>query len=228
MRLIAPARAMQRTMVQQNQVRNFMNLNRVQFKSVYGTQMMRNFSAEANPPSPGLYIENIATDADENAIREIFEKYGTVVSVNILMSGKGFVNYDNLDNAVAAFTELDGKFEIDGESIPFGYVRPKNHKDSKFGRQLRTVYVGNIAFGTEAWQIEDFFSSCGKIEDIRQPMTENGQQRGFAFIRFDEKEAIEAALDLTGMELEGRSIRVSQLENNNNRRNDNRRDNDDY
>ena len=62
MRLMAPARAMQRTMVQQNQVRNFMNLNRVQSQSVIGTQMMRNFSSEnTNPPSAGIYIENIST-----------------------------------------------------------------------------------------------------------------------------------------------------------------------
>ena len=152
MRLMAPARAMQRTMVQQNQVRNFMNLNRVQSQSVIGTQMMRNFSSEnTNPPSAGIYIENISTDADEQAIRETFEKFGAVLSVNVLMNGKGFVNYETVEEATAAFTELNGEFQLAGESIKFGYTRAKNHRDSKFGRQIRTVYVGNVAFGTEAW-----------------------------------------------------------------------------
>ena len=63
MRLMAPAKAMQRTMVQQQQMGMFMNLNKIQNKSVCGTQMMRAFSGEVNPPSTGLYIEEFNQDA---------------------------------------------------------------------------------------------------------------------------------------------------------------------
>ena len=127
-----------------------MNLNKINMNRVVGTQM-RGFSQEGSPPNTGLYFEGMDQDADEGALREIFEKYGDVQSVNILMNGKGFINYTDLDHAVAATEGLNSEFTLDGKNFTFGYVRPRNHKDSKMGRQLRSVYVGNINFGTEAW-----------------------------------------------------------------------------
>ena len=108
-----------------------MTLNKVNFNRVIGTQMMRNFSGEVNAPSTGLYFEGISQDADEGALREIFEKYGDVQSVNILMNGKGFINYTDVDHAVAATEGLNSEFTLDGQNFTFGYVRPRNHRDSK-------------------------------------------------------------------------------------------------
>ena len=90
---------------------------------------------------------------------------------------------------------LKGEVVVDGNSMKLTYTRPKDHPDSRLGRQLRTVYIGNLSWRLEEWQIEDFFSDCGEIDRINLPQNEDGRQRGFGFVQFKDKNAIDTALE---------------------------------
>jgi nucleolin len=56
--------------------------------------------------------------------------------------------------------------------------------------------------------VEEFFGQCGKIANVRIAMGEDGRPRGFAHIEFDNEDAVQSALKLSGRDLDGRSIRV--------------------
>jgi len=70
-----------------------------------------------------LYVGNLARDASEDDLRQVFEAFGTVTSVNIIkdrLSGEsrgfGFVEMPSKDEATKAMEEAQGA-EIKGRSI---------------------------------------------------------------------------------------------------------------
>ncbi len=75
-----------------------------------------------------------------------------------------------------------------------------------------TVYVGNLSFSTTVEQLEQFMTSNGR-QVARATLVTNyksGRSRGFAFVRMTSMDEAEAALELDGNELDGRSITVSK------------------
>jgi len=70
-----------------------------------------------------LYVGNLARDASEEDLRQVFEAYGTVTSVNIIkdrLSGEsrgfGFVEMSSKDEATKAMEGAQGA-DIKGRSI---------------------------------------------------------------------------------------------------------------
>ena len=89
-------------------------------------------------------------------------------------------------------------------------ARAKNHPDSSSGRRNRTVFVGNVDFNTEDWQIEDFASQFGEVERVSVPKTPEGRSRGFCFIQFKDQSSVRAALDQSGISLNGRQVAIKE------------------
>ena len=50
------------------------------------------------------------------------------------LPGRCFVNFDSVENATAMMEKLGGKVTLAGQTIEFGYTRPKEHRDSRFGK----------------------------------------------------------------------------------------------
>ena len=74
------------------------------------------------------------------------------------------------------------------------------------------LYVGNLAFSTNADQLRDHFSQFGAVEDsFVASDRESGRSRGFGFVTFTNKEDGEAAVAATnGQELAGRKLVVNE------------------
>jgi heterogeneous nuclear ribonucleoprotein A1/A3 len=73
------------------------------------------------------------------------------------------------------------------------------------------VYVGNLSYDTDENSLEDFFSSCGEITDLKLIKDrDTGRSKGFAFITFDSQEAMDKALQLNDQDLDGRKVRVNE------------------
>ena len=93
-----------------------------------------------------------------------------------------------------------------------------------------TVFVVGLAFEIDEERLREHFGSCGAISAIRWGEDkQTGDFKGYAHIVFDQDDAVDAAVALSGSELLGRSIRVdyaTDVRNNNNNRDDNKRQND--
>jgi cold-inducible RNA-binding protein len=84
-----------------------------------------------------IFVGNLSFGATEDAVRSMFEAFGTVDSVSLITDrdtgqarGFGFVEMSNNAEADRAIAELNGQ-ELDGRSLNVSEARPK--EDRGFG-----------------------------------------------------------------------------------------------
>ena len=85
-----------------------------------------------------IYVGNLSYGSTEESIRTLFEAYGTVDTVSIIMDrntgrsrGFGFVEMPNDEEAKAAIAELDNK-EFEGRQLRVNEARPKPERRSNY------------------------------------------------------------------------------------------------
>ena len=84
-----------------------------------------------------IFVGNLSFGATEDAVRSLFQAYGTVDRVNLITDrdtgqarGFGFVEMSNNAEADRAIAELNGR-ELDGRALNVNEARPK--EDRGFG-----------------------------------------------------------------------------------------------
>jgi len=87
-----------------------------------------------------IYIGNMSYDTTEDQLRQAFESYGEVLSVNIITDrdsgrpkGFGFVEMASNDDATAAIEGLNGK-EMGGRTLNVNEARPRPNDRDRGGR----------------------------------------------------------------------------------------------
>ena len=78
-----------------------------------------------------IYVGNLSRDATEEDLRQAFEAFGQVESINVIKDkfsgesrGFGFVQMPSKDEAQKAIDEMNGKF-LAGRSINVSEARPR-------------------------------------------------------------------------------------------------------
>jgi len=86
-----------------------------------------------------IFVGNLNFGATEDAVRSMFEAYGTVERVNIITDrdtgqprGFGFVEMSANADADRAIAELNGR-ELDGRALNVNEARPKTDRGSGGG-----------------------------------------------------------------------------------------------
>ena len=84
-----------------------------------------------------IYVGNLSYDAGENDIRKVFEEYGSVESVKIIIDrmtdrpkGFGFVEMTNDDEARKAIEELNGMEHFD-RALKVNEARPREDRGNR-------------------------------------------------------------------------------------------------
>lgn len=75
------------------------------------------------------------------------------------------------------------------------------------------LYVGNLSYGTQNNDLQEFFAQAGDVVEaviIMDRMTD--RSRGFGFVTMGSDGDLEKALELNGQELDGRPLRVNKAE----------------
>jgi len=94
-----------------------------------------------------LYVGNLSYDTTDNRLRQAFEAYGEVASVNVITDretgrprGFGFVEMATEEGAQAAIKKFNGG-ELDGKTITVNEARPKTEsgprRDNRGGGGFR-------------------------------------------------------------------------------------------
>ncbi|CAL8075835.1 unnamed protein product [Calicophoron daubneyi] len=74
---------------------------------------------------------------------------------------------------------------------------------------LRSVYVGNVDYGATADELEAHFRGCGPINRVTILCNKyTGQPKGFAYIEFDTRDAVDAAMALDDSSFRNRQLKV--------------------
>jgi cold-inducible RNA-binding protein len=99
-----------------------------------------------------IFVGNLSFGATEDAVRSMFEAYGSVERVNLITDrdtgqarGFGFVEMSNNSEADRAIAELNGR-DLDGRALNINEARPKEERGGSrgngggFGGQRRNRY----------------------------------------------------------------------------------------
>jgi cold-inducible RNA-binding protein len=86
-----------------------------------------------------LYVGNLLFDVTENELKELFEPFGQVTEIRLIMdkfSGKskgfGFIEMPSKDEALKAIEALNGK-DIKGRAMTVNEAKPKVDRGSRGG-----------------------------------------------------------------------------------------------
>ena len=87
-----------------------------------------------------IYVGNIPHSIEEEALRELFEKFGPIVSVKKITDkftgaprGFGFVQMENKEDAEKAIEELNG-YELEGRKLVVNQAREREQRGGGAGR----------------------------------------------------------------------------------------------
>ena len=107
----------------------------------------------------------------EDSLKELFSSYGEIHRIKFLpardhLNGKAWIALDSPELAQKAKEEIggeDGDFDMEGQDCK---IRVSDYeltlkKFERINERQRTIYVGNLNFRVEDWQLEDYFIQFG-------------------------------------------------------------------
>jgi len=163
-----------------------------------------------------IYIGNLNFDTTEEALTSAFEEYGAVENCYMPIDydgnprGFAFIQMSDED-CEKAIEGLNGS-ELDGRRLNVNMSLPKGQKAPPSTKQTK-LYVGNLSWGTEEDALRELFEEYGKVIDSYLPVDrDTGQHRGFAFVTMAPDDALRAADETDGYELDGRILRVNEAQ----------------
>jgi len=135
----------------------------------------------------------------QEKLEEFFGKYGEIQKSKMLpktdrFASKYWVALETPEAVEKCLAELGEETEIAGQSVKVS-LSEFRERPARQDRSKQTIFVGNLNWRVEDWQLEDFFMQFGDVTQIRLIKDlETGRSRGFAFVSFSsEREAQIAA-----------------------------------
>lgn len=87
---------------------------------------------------------------------------------------------------------------------------PMETEDDKAAADSRSVFVGNVDYGSTPEEIQQHFQACGVINRVTILCDKfTGHPKGYAYVEFAEPEHVDAALALDNSLFRGRLIKVT-------------------
>uniref|UniRef100_F1KYQ3 RNA-binding protein 34 n=1 Tax=Ascaris suum TaxID=6253 RepID=F1KYQ3_ASCSU len=182
-----------------------------------------------------IFVGNAPTSATRKSIKKLFSKYGTIESVrlrsvvsdNAKLSKKiavlkndlspkmhslhFYVKFINADSVKAAL-DMNGE-KLDDHRLRVDSCASKRNYDSQ-----KTVFIGNVPFGTQEDDLCAHFEKCGDVDFVRIVRDRaTGIGKGIAFVAFKETAVIPIALKMDGSDFGGRQLRVTRIQKKNKR-----------
>ena len=172
-----------------------------------------------------LFVRNIGFSTTEKELAEAFQQYGDVEEAKICSDkqtgkskGFGFLKFYEKNSAVAAMKDADN-IVVGGRNLQIRYSNDKsgpirgggNNNIGKKGPSSEFgIFVGNISYKCTENDLKKFFKDCGKVLDVRLAKKPDGKLKGFAHVDFENKEAVDKAVEKNGQELQGRALKVDR------------------
>ncbi|KAG6608265.1 RNA-binding protein CP33, chloroplastic, partial [Cucurbita argyrosperma subsp. sororia] len=168
-----------------------------------------------------LLAQNVPWNSTPEDIRSLFEKFGTVMDVELSMYNKirnrglAFVTMRSPEEALAALNNLES-YEFEGRTLKLNYAKLKKEKPSPTVKPKPVtfnLFVANLSFEARAKDLREFFDSgSGNLVSAQIIFHENPRRSsGYGFVAFKTKRDAEAALsEFQGKIFMGRALRVAR------------------
>ncbi|XP_027148913.1 28 kDa ribonucleoprotein, chloroplastic [Coffea eugenioides] len=169
-----------------------------------------------------ILAQNVPWTSTVDDLRPLFEKYGTVVDIELSMYNKtrnrglAFVSMASHEEALAAFRNLES-YDYQGRVLKLSWAKPKKIKPAAPPKPktlpIHNLFVANLHFAARAKDLKEFFNANnGNVVSAEIIFQDNPRRSaGYGFVSFNTKEEAEAALvGFQGKEFMGRPIRVAR------------------
>ncbi|MFQ6621967.1 hypothetical protein Gotur_002864 [Gossypium turneri] len=169
-----------------------------------------------------LIAQNVPWSRTVEDIRSLFEKYGTVVDVELSMHNKtrnrglAFVSMASPEEALAALNNLES-YELEGRTLRLNYAKAKKKKAAPPEKPKPVpafnLFVANLSYEVRAKHLKEFFSSEGANVVSAEVIFHDSPRKssGYGFVSFKSKKEADAAMSaFQGKMFMGRPIRVQR------------------
>jgi len=136
---------------------------------------------------PGLGIDDPELEAIKARVREMEEE---------------------AEKIKAMHSEVEKQMNMSTPSI--GSPAAAMSLEEKMDADARSIWVGNVDYGATAEELEAHFHGCGSVNRVTIHCDKfTGHPKGFAYIEFADKDAINTAMALDDSLFRGRQIKVT-------------------
>jgi polyadenylate-binding protein len=127
----------------------------------------------------------------------------------------GFVHFETEEAAVNAINKVNNML-LNGKKVFVGRFVPRKEREIELGEKAKhftNCYIKNFSEEMSDEKLTELFTKYGKISSIKIMKSEEGKNKGFGFVSFEDAEAAEAAVeDLNGQEMEGKTLFVGRAQ----------------
>ncbi|KAM6540771.1 hypothetical protein CsatB_005218 [Cannabis sativa] len=184
-----------------------------------------------------VFVKNLSESTNEDDLNRIFGEFGEITSVVVMRDadGKsrcfGFVNFENVEDAMRAVEALNGK-KIDDKEWYVGKAQKKSEREVelkvKFEQSMKeasdkyqgaNLYVKNLDDTVSDEKLKELFSQFGTITSCKVMRDPNGVSRGSGFVAFSTpEEASRALLEMNGKMIVSKPLYVALAQRKEDRR----------
>ncbi|XP_056323788.1 heterogeneous nuclear ribonucleoprotein A1a isoform X1 [Danio aesculapii] len=145
-----------------------------------------------------LFIGGLSFETTDESLRAHFEQWGTLTDCVVMRDpntkrsrGFGFVTYSSVGEVDAAMDARPHK--VDGRAVePKRAVSREDSSKPGAHSTVKKMFVGGIKEDTDEEHLREYFGQFGKIDEVNIMTEKNSdKRRGFAFITFDDHDAVD-------------------------------------
>ncbi|KAG8224433.1 hypothetical protein J437_LFUL001383 [Ladona fulva] len=169
-----------------------------------------------------LFIGGLDYRTTDETLKSHFEKWGEIVDVVVMKDPKtkrsrgfGFITYScarMVDDAQAARPH-----RVDGREVESKRAVPREDIGKpEAGVTVKKLFVGALKDGIDEADLQNYFSKYGKVLSVHIVVNkETLQKRGFAFVEFEDHDAVDKVVLCKNHTINGRRIDVKKALNKN-------------
>ncbi|XP_063296940.1 RNA-binding protein 34 [Pelobates fuscus] len=176
-----------------------------------------------------VFVGNLPVDYTKPALMKFFKEFGLIESVRFrsltpaepklskkaaTIQRKSHPKRNNI-NAYVVFKEESSASKAlkrNGAEVASGVcIRVDLASANKSHDNKKSAFVGNLPYEIQEDSVREHFAECGKVEAVRLIRDKtSGLGKGFGYVLFDCKDAVQLAMKLNNSELMGRKLRVKR------------------
>ncbi|KAI9299248.1 hypothetical protein K502DRAFT_273802, partial [Neoconidiobolus thromboides FSU 785] len=142
-----------------------------------------------------IFVGGLGWDLNEDDLSAYFQSFGELIDIVIMREpstgrsrGFGFVSFSTSEIADSTLTQ---QHVIKGKKIDVKKAVPKGNQEARVDRTTTKVFVGGIPIEVTEQEIIEAFSKHGNVISVNVMLDKpSGRSRGFAFVQFEDYEAV--------------------------------------
>ncbi|VDL95548.1 unnamed protein product [Schistocephalus solidus] len=161
---------------------------------------MRQGSDAKEDQGKKLFVGGIHHKTEEQSLRDYFSKFGEIVDVVVMKDshtgkprGFGFITFKEASSVDAA--QNNRPHTLDGKEIDTKRAMPREESSPEVHAAVKKIFVGALKKDVTSEDLNNYFSAFGNVVDAQVVMNkETNESRGFAFVTFDDTDAVDKVI----------------------------------